>query len=438
MSSTAARRRRPTAALAVARKHVTLDSSVAIPKQLGTGAFATDSNAPEYLLVWQAGSRVAITAIDVDVRGIGQQRRPDRGGSVRRSPRARPSAPPPSSRTRSISSALRPVRPAPRSLAPGAIAAEGRSGASGSVPPEIGTVGDRDRTPGERMEVGVYKVIVVGTDGSERAAVAVGEALALAKVTGASVHGVHVMRPVLMTGTEFDVAAVEVSERRRHDEADRVGAEFLAEAERHGVTAEIATFDGDPADAIIKAAEAVHADLIVVGNRGMAGVRRFVLGSVPEQGRAPLPLQPPDRRHRPRLTPTRLRPRLRRPTAAARVGDRRCPIRQPADPARDQAGGGPSSEGWKRRRGLAARRELGQQRGGGLGHLAHRQLEGGAVVADVVCTPLTLRTYWRAAASISSAVASGSRPRSVVMFRHMRYRLRRPVGGRTGVRCRRG
>ena len=56
-----------TAALAVARKHVTLDSSVAIPKQLGTGAFATDSNAPEYLLVWQAGSRVAITAIDVDV-----------------------------------------------------------------------------------------------------------------------------------------------------------------------------------------------------------------------------------------------------------------------------------------------------------------------------------------------------------------------------------
>ena len=44
----------------------------------------------------------------------------------------------------------------------------------------------------------------------------------------------------------------------------------------------------------------------------------------------------------------------------------------------------------------------------------------GAVLSDVVWTPLTFRTYWRAAASISSAVASGSRPRSVVMFRHMR------------------
>src|ERR1700675_4589131 len=33
--------------------------------------------------------------------------------------------------------------------------------------------------------------------------------------------------------------------------------------------------------------------------------------------------------------------------------------------------------------------------------------------------PLTLRTYWRAAAAISSAVAGGSSPRSSVMFRHM-------------------
>jgi hypothetical protein len=33
--------------------------------------------------------------------------------------------------------------------------------------------------------------------------------------------------------------------------------------------------------------------------------------------------------------------------------------------------------------------------------------------------PLTLRTYWREAASISSGVAAGSRPRSSVMFRHI-------------------
>lgn len=41
------------------------------------------------------------------------------------------------------------------------------------------------------------------------------------------------------------------------------------------------------------------------------------------------------------------------------------------------------------------------------------------VAGAVFCTPVTLRTYWRAAASISSAVAAGSRPRRVVMLRHM-------------------
>ena len=40
-------------------------------------------------------------------------------------------------------------------------------------------------------------------------------------------------------------------------------------------------------------------------------------------------------------------------------------------------------------------------------------------------TPLTLRTYWRAAASISSAVATGSRPLRVVILRHMPPRLGR-------------
>ena len=44
---------------------------------------------------------------------------------------------------------------------------------------------------------------------------------------------------------------------------------------------------GDPADAILDVAEEQHADLIVVGNKGMTGAKRFLLGSVPEQGQPP-------------------------------------------------------------------------------------------------------------------------------------------------------
>ena len=40
---------------------------------------------------------------------------------------------------------------------------------------------------------------------------------------------------------------------------------------------------GDAADALLKVAEDAGCDLLVVGNRGMAGVRRFVLGSVPNK-----------------------------------------------------------------------------------------------------------------------------------------------------------
>ena len=42
-----------------------------------------------------------------------------------------------------------------------------------------------------------------------------------------------------------------------------------------------------------------------------------------------------------------------------------------------------------------------------------------SVFFEVDWTPLTFRTNWRAADSISSSVAAGSRPRSVVIFRHM-------------------
>ena len=41
--------------------------------------------------------------------------------------------------------------------------------------------------------------------------------------------------------------------------------------------------EGDPADAILDVAEERGADLIVVGNKGMTGAKRFLLGSVPNK-----------------------------------------------------------------------------------------------------------------------------------------------------------
>jgi nucleotide-binding universal stress UspA family protein len=60
--------------------------------------------------------------------------------------------------------------------------------------------------------------------------------------------------------------------------------EARGEATGAGVGA-VETFarQGDAADAILDVAEEQRADLIVVGNRGMTGAKRFLLGSVPNK-----------------------------------------------------------------------------------------------------------------------------------------------------------
>ena len=50
-----------------------------------------------------------------------------------------------------------------------------------------------------------------------------------------------------------------------------------------GVEVETYARQGDPADAILDVAEETDADLIVVGNKGMTGAKRFLLGSVPNK-----------------------------------------------------------------------------------------------------------------------------------------------------------
>ena len=128
----------------------------------------------------------------------------------------------------------------------------------------------------------MYKVIVVGTDGSERADVAVKQALSWAKQFGATLHAVHVVRPGA-TSELADSLQTQVQVSGIREEKDNVTVQLLADAEADGVSVEVHTPSGDPADAILGAAKSLSADLIVVGNRGMSGVKRFVLGSVPNK-----------------------------------------------------------------------------------------------------------------------------------------------------------
>jgi nucleotide-binding universal stress UspA family protein len=134
----------------------------------------------------------------------------------------------------------------------------------------------------------MFDVIVVGTDGSETAAVAVSKALEIAQVTGATVHVVHAYQLVsagqLASAMTAGAPTVDIEKLNEGIEAQGGGVvgHVAEQAGRSGVKCETHLRSEDPAHALIDVAEEVGADLVVVGNRGMSGVRRM-LGSVPNK-----------------------------------------------------------------------------------------------------------------------------------------------------------
>ena len=132
----------------------------------------------------------------------------------------------------------------------------------------------------------MFGSIVVGTDGSETAGEAVRQATELAKAVGGRVHLVSAFEPVgSQRLREERVQAPDdmqwmVNEREDVDATLNEAAEKIKEA---GVEVETYARQGDPADAILDVAEEQGADLIIVGNKGMTGAKRFLLGSVPNK-----------------------------------------------------------------------------------------------------------------------------------------------------------
>ena len=133
----------------------------------------------------------------------------------------------------------------------------------------------------------MYGSTVVGTDGSETAGRAVDRAVELARQGGGRLHLVTAHEPVSIARIQRELAQVPDELRALaaiQDEAEQQ-LEQIASGPRseHGVQVETHSLEGDAADAILRIAEQYEADLIVIGNRGMQGARRFLLGSVPNK-----------------------------------------------------------------------------------------------------------------------------------------------------------
>jgi nucleotide-binding universal stress UspA family protein len=132
----------------------------------------------------------------------------------------------------------------------------------------------------------VFERIVVGTDGSETATEAVAHAVELAKATGGKLAIVSAFEPIPQGRLREEEAEIpgDVAYAVGPREDVNITLDAAAgKASEAGVEAETFAREGDPADAILDVAEELSADLIVVGNKGMTGAKRFLLGSVPNK-----------------------------------------------------------------------------------------------------------------------------------------------------------
>ena|SRR6478735_3175832 len=122
------------------------------------------------------------------------------------------------------------------------------------------------------------KTIVCGVDNSPTAAAAARKAAELAVAYGGQLHLVSAYGKVESETVEIGSEQILVSNEM---EAERIAGAVAVELRREYPGLEVTPWSGEgkPGDALVRAADKLGADVIVVGNKRVQGIAR-VLGSI--------------------------------------------------------------------------------------------------------------------------------------------------------------
>ncbi|TCZ74242.1 universal stress protein [Paenibacillus albiflavus] len=127
----------------------------------------------------------------------------------------------------------------------------------------------------------LFHKILVAFDGSKASNQALDKAIELTKVTpNAELEIVHVLQfPNFVIGEAMINTPIYIRDDY-YQSAEKVRDEAKARVADLGITANVTLLEGGAAESILEFAEDKQCDLIVIGSRGLGGIREFFLGSV--------------------------------------------------------------------------------------------------------------------------------------------------------------
>ena len=149
--------------------------------------------------------------------------------------------------------------------------------------------GDGPGVPAASKEVTVFKHILIATDGSEQSNKGVTQGFVLAEKICANVTILTVVQPLSVKAMRSALSGGIEDPIGRHDkqideEMHIRYAAFEKEAALYNLTVNMMhEFDDVPAEAIVREAELLHCDLIIMASHSRRGVSRRLLGSQTSQ-----------------------------------------------------------------------------------------------------------------------------------------------------------
>ena len=125
--------------------------------------------------------------------------------------------------------------------------------------------------------------ILVPVDFSPHAAEALEVAAGLAETFSAKIHLLHCYQINVGGVSPYGIVMPESLDRQVREAAEAKLSEWREKTAKRGLEVEQSVTPLFPSEAIANLAEEIPADLIVMGTRGLSGLKHVVLGSIAER-----------------------------------------------------------------------------------------------------------------------------------------------------------